>query len=98
MSRPLQLKIILPEASVPPRTIHGIDVPAADGRLTVLAGHQRLIAALVAGTAIVTTPDGTREHWRLSAGALQVEGDTAILLVTEAVLTGSGELSVKSKE
>ncbi len=88
MSRPLQLKIILPEASVPPRAILGIDVPAADGRLTVLAGHQPLIAALVAGTALVTTPDGTRENWRLSDGALQVEGDTAILLVTEATLLG----------
>ncbi len=88
MSRPLLLKIILPEASVPPRTIQGVDVPAADGRLTVLAGHQPLIAALVPGTAIVTAPDGTRESWRLSAGALHMEGDTAILLVTEATLLG----------
>jgi len=91
MSAPLQLKIILPEASVPPRTIQGIDVPAADGRLTLLAGHQPLIAALVAGTAIVTTLAGTREHWRLSDGALQMEGDTATLLVTEATLAGSLE-------
>ncbi len=88
MSQPLQLKVILPEASVPPRTIQGIDVPAADGRLTILAGHQPLIAALVPGMAIVTTPDGARENWRLSAGALQMEGDTAILLVTEATLVG----------
>ena len=95
MSHPLKLKIILPEASVPPRIIKGIDVPASDGRLTVLAGHQPLIAALVAGTAVVTTADGSRENWRLSAGALQVEGDTAILLVTEAALE-SGELRVGS--
>lgn len=89
MSRPLQLKVILPEASAPLRTIQGIDVPAADGRLTVLAGHQPLIAALVPGTAIVTTPDGTRENWCISAGALQMEGDSAILLVTEATLEGA---------
>jgi F-type H+-transporting ATPase subunit epsilon len=86
MSRPLHVKIILPEASVPPRVIQGLDVPAADGRLTVLAGHQPLVAALVPGTAIVSTVDGMRESWRLSAGALQMEGDTAILLVTEATL------------
>jgi len=88
MSRPLQLRIILPDAAVPPRPIRGIDVPAADGRLTVLPGHQPLIAALVAGIATVTTLDNKRESWRISAGALQVEGDSAILLVTEAALEG----------
>ena len=85
MSNTLQLGIVLPEAAVPVRAILGIDVPAADGRLTLLANHQPLIAALVPGTAIITTADGKRETWRISAGALQMDNNTATLLVTEAV-------------
>ena len=93
MSDPLQLKIILPEASVPPRPIKGINVPATDGRLTVLAGHQPIVVALVEGDAIITTMDGTRETWTLSAGALQMENNTASLLVTKATLKGDGAKS-----
>jgi F-type H+-transporting ATPase subunit epsilon len=85
MRNTLQLEIVLPEAAIPARAIRGIDVQAADGRLTLLANHQPLIAALVPGTAIITTADGTREIWQLSAGALQMENNTATLLVAEAV-------------
>jgi F-type H+-transporting ATPase subunit epsilon len=84
MSAPLQLKIVMPEAAIPPRDIQGINVPAADGRLTVLAGHQPLVVALVRGNAVITALDGTRETWAISDGALQVEANTAILLVSEA--------------
>lgn len=89
MSPTLQLEIVLPEAAVPVRPILGIDVPAADGRLTLLANHQPLIAALVPGTAVIATVDGRRESWRISAGALQMEGNIATLLVAEATLQES---------
>jgi len=88
MSNTLQLEIVLPEAAVPARAIRGINVQAADGRLTLLANHQPLVAALVPGTAIITTVDGKRETWHLSAGALLMENNTATLLVTEAVAGG----------
>lgn len=89
MNNTLQLIIVLPEKAVPPRPIRGIDLPAADGRLTLLAHHQPLIAALVPGTAIITSTTGERENWKLSAGAVQMEKNTACLLVTEATLLES---------
>lgn len=98
MSNTLQLKIVLPEASVPYRSIMGINVPAADGRLTVLANHQSLIAALVPGNAVITTEDGKRETWKISAGALQMEKNTATLLVTEATLLEGYETPSSAQE
>ncbi len=85
MERTLRLEIVLPAASMPPRPVTGIDVQAADGRLTLLANHQPLIAALTAGPAIITTTNGKRELWQFSDGAIEMKNNTATLLVTEAV-------------
>ncbi|HAS82328.1 MAG TPA: hypothetical protein DCS43_06555 [Verrucomicrobia bacterium] len=83
MKAPLQLTILLPEAAIPPRAILAIDVPAADGRLCVMAHHQASIIALTAGQVTITTLDGEREAWQISAGALRVEHNTAILLTPQ---------------
>ena len=79
-----QLDIVLPETPMPPRTVAAINVPASDGRLTVLAHHQPLIAALCAGRMTLTDEHEQQETWTISAGALQVEDNVATLLVREA--------------
>ena len=84
MPKTFQLDIILPEMPVPSRTVTAIDLPAADGRLTVMANHQQMIAALKAGTMKITTEDNRQELWNISAGALQIENNVASLLVRTA--------------
>lgn len=88
MGKTFQLDIALPEAPLPSRTVTAIDVPAANGRLTVLAHHQPLIAALNAGRMTVTNAQNQRDLWRISKGALQIKDNTATLLVREAVQEG----------
>ncbi len=92
MNAPLMLTILLPEAAIPPRAILAIDVPAADGRLCVMAHHQASIIALVAGQVSITPLNGDREAWQISAGALRVEHNTATLLTSQCQrLSGNAE-------
>jgi len=78
-----QLEIVLPETPLPPRSVISIDVPATDGRLTVMANHQPLIAALQSGSVIIKDENHKIETWHTSAGALQVERNRVTLLVRE---------------
>ena len=85
MPKTFQLNIVLPETPTPARTVAALDIPADSGRITLLANHQPIIAAIRPGLMTITLEDGTREQWTLSAGALQMEHNTATLLVREAM-------------
>lgn len=91
MTSPFRLDIVLPETPMPSRTVTAINVPASDGRLTVLAHHQPLIATLNAGTMTVVDENELEESWTISAGALQVEDNVATLLVREATQQAGGK-------
>ncbi len=91
MANTFQLAIVLPETPMPPRNVVAIDVPAAEGRLTIMAHHQPLLAALLTGPMTITDNSGERETWHISAGALQVENNIATLLVREANIANSSE-------
>jgi F-type H+-transporting ATPase subunit epsilon len=93
-----QLDIVLPETPMPSRSIASIDVPAADGRLTVLANHQPLITVLIPGDVQITDENGSREHWIISSGALQVDNNVATLLVREATQKTRGASHENSLE
>ena len=72
---------------MPSRTVTAIDVPTANGRVTILAHHQPLLAALLAGSMTVTDDEEKKETWAISGGALQVENNVATLLVRNAQAT-----------
>jgi len=82
-NKTFQLEIVLPETPMPPRLINSIDVPASDGRLTVMANHQPMIAALTPGSMIIKDDNGKTETWTIGTGALQVENNVATILVRE---------------
>ncbi len=84
MANLFRLDIVLPEIPMPSREVAAINVPASDGRLSVQAHHQPLIAALIPGTMTIVDEHEQQETWTISAGALQVEDNVATLLVREA--------------
>ena len=47
--RTFKLEIVTRDAGYPPREVTSLNVPAARGRLTVLARHQPLVCMLQAG-------------------------------------------------
>jgi F-type H+-transporting ATPase subunit epsilon len=87
MPHTFQLNIVLPEVPLPPREVTAINVPATDGRMTILANHQPQITSLADGEMTVMDASGSHEQWTISAGALQIENNVVTLLVREATLT-----------
>jgi len=85
MSATFELKIILPEKTLSDYPVQAIDLPAGDGRLTVMAGHQSLIVSLKAGSMKITTETGKRELWQISSGALRMHKNIAELLLKTAI-------------
>lgn len=79
-----ELEIVTPDGGPPPLAATSLDVPAEGGRLTVLPGHQPLIAALRAGRTRVVGAAGARADWLTGPGTLTVAPDGVCLLVRSA--------------
>ena len=77
------LRLAAPDREEPPRRVVAVEVPAADGRLTVLSGHAPLVAALDAGLVRVRTESGPEEFWRIGPGVLRVTREDVLVLATE---------------
>jgi len=79
-----RLEIVTPGVAYPPREVVSLNVPAEEGRLTVLARHQPFICCLAGGTARITSGEGELENWNLGPGTMTVSRDTVAVLVREA--------------
>lgn len=78
------VEILTPRRAHPPHEVRSLDVPAAEGRLTVLPRHQPFICELAAGDVKVVNTDGERETWSIGQGTLWVKPDGVTLLTREA--------------
>ena len=84
MGSTYRLEIVTREEGYPAREVQALDVPAADGRLTVLARHQTHVCAVRAGTALIVAADGGHEAWTIGPGVLTVTRALTTLLVSAA--------------
>jgi F0F1-type ATP synthase epsilon subunit len=61
-----------------------LDVPAAEGRLTVLANHEPMICSLNEGPVRVSEDEETaEERWEIARGTMEITRDGVTLLVRE---------------
>ena len=79
-----KLEIVTPDGSIPVRDVLALDVPAEEGRLTVLADHAPLVCWVTDGTAGITDSEGSEENWTIRRGTLRVTPDLVTLLVQSA--------------
>ncbi|MCX8108034.1 MAG: F0F1 ATP synthase subunit epsilon [Verrucomicrobiae bacterium] len=84
-----RLEIITPEGCLPEQQVGFLDVPAAHGRLTVLAHHEPFVALLKPGLVRIRpalNSGGTpvEEKWRVAQGVLTVEPERVTLVVRAA--------------
>ena len=79
------LEIVTRDEAFPLRDVVSVDVPAALGRLTVLAGHQPLVCMLTEGGMFVGTPDGEKERWQITGGTMTVDRLQVTVLAHGAV-------------
>ena len=79
-----RLEIITPDKAYPVREIVSLDVPAEEGRLTILAQHQPFVCCLTGGTVKIKTGSGEPESWLTGPGTMKVIADTVTLLLQTA--------------
>lgn len=79
-----RVSIVTPRSSLEIDGVEFIDVPAADGRMTILPGHQATIAALSRGM-LSLRPQGQPEarHW-IGPGIMTVSR-TGVAITTRDV-------------
>ncbi|MBN2302778.1 MAG: F0F1 ATP synthase subunit epsilon [Lentisphaerae bacterium] len=77
------LEIVTPEQIFPRRSITSIDVPASNGRLTVLANHEKFICSLLSGVVKIRNGKNS-EEWSVGAGTMTVDRNSVTLLVRQA--------------
>jgi F0F1-type ATP synthase epsilon subunit len=78
-----KLRIITPHSSCPTRNASSLNVPAENGRLTVLAGHQPMICLLTGGIIKFADPAGNPENWSTGPGTMAVEHNQVTLLLQD---------------
>jgi F0F1-type ATP synthase epsilon subunit len=71
---PFPVTVTTPAGAVGPRTVVALNLPATGGRMSVLAHHAPLVAALDAGETRLTLPGGATELWQSGDGVLTVDG------------------------
>ena len=84
MYEKFKLDILTPAGGAPSRMVSFLDVPAAEGRLTVLANHAPMICLLGKGIVRIREDDeAAEERWETGPGTLEVTRSGATLLVRE---------------
>lgn len=56
-------------------------LPGEEGQFTVMAGHEAFVTPLVAGTAVVETPDGEKKEFPITTGVAEVSSGQATVLL-----------------
>jgi len=81
---PFALRLITRDGEAFARDVVSVDVPAAEGRLTVLAHHAPLVCSVLKGTVKIRDASGEPETWHVAPGVMQVREDGVELLVRNA--------------
>ena len=71
-------EIMTPERQFFEEDVHAVTVQCVDGQLTVLAGHQPMVAALVVGEVRILSDEGWKEAFN-SEGFLEVRPDRVLM-------------------
>lgn len=82
-----EMQIVTPFEPAHVQIVSLIDVPAANGRLTVLAGHEPFICSLTDGIVRATDATGKKDLWMIDSGTMTVDPKKATILVRSATRT-----------
>ena len=75
-----QLKIVMPEKKIYAGEVVSITVPGVDGLLSVLAGHEAMVALLSHGVIIIRTPEEELAG-EIGPGFLEVSLNEAVVMI-----------------
>ncbi len=83
MAAKSNLRFTTPRAHVADREVDGVVLPAAEGEIGVLPGHDEIMSTLNIGLVTVTA-DGADEVYFVAGGYFEVNQDNLILLAEVA--------------
>lgn len=94
-----RFRILTPLGSRYDNEIDSVVVPAANGKLGVLAGHAPMVSSTVDGELSITEPGGKKIAYIVEPGVLEVKETEVVLLADQADLVdGSAKPSAVSKD
>ena len=79
------LEIAAPDRSRRVEDVTFLDVPATDGRTTILPGHQPIICALVAGRGILRTKNAEADQEFDIGGGVMTVAPNTVRIVTRTL-------------
>ena len=82
-----RLIILSPEKTEYEGTVVSLNIPCENGRLTVLAGHAPMVAAIAQGVMLIGTEEETLEG-KMESGILKVSRNEAVVLAHSFEWTG----------
>lgn len=87
MADSFQFDLVSPERSLASLRARAVQIPGAEGDMTVMAEHAPLITTLRPGVLRVEGPEGTAE-FVVTSGFAEIRGDRASVLAERAVPVG----------
>ena len=87
MADNMQFDLVSPERKLASGQVTSVQVPGADGDLTVMAGHAPLITTLRPGVLKVSGPDGESEYV-VSGGFAEISAEGISVLAERALPQG----------
>ena len=83
MADNMKFDLVSPERSLVSGEASAVQIPGADGDLTVMQGHSPLITTLRPGVLTVEGPDGTRQY-AVSGGFAEISAEGVSVLAERA--------------
>lgn len=80
----IQFELVSPERRLVSRKVAGVNIPAAAGDLTAMAGHAPLITTLRPGILRIDGPEGADEY-AVTGGFAEINGDSISVLAEHAL-------------
>ncbi len=80
----MQFDLVSPERSVASRQAESVEVPGADGDMTVMADHASLVTTLRPGIIRANSPD-TTDEFVVTGGFVEISEDGISILAEQAV-------------
>jgi F-type H+-transporting ATPase subunit epsilon len=77
----MNLLVLIPEKEVFQGEITSVKVPGEAGQFQVLKNHAALVSSLTKGEVSITKSDGSKMHFRISSGFIEVLNNEVSLLV-----------------
>lgn len=89
MTQLLTFSLVTPERTLYHTEAAAITLPTSNGEITILPGHEPLVATLTDGVATLRHPDGREEDIAVAGGTIRIMEDGRVTVMAEMAERGA---------